>query len=256
MEIMDMEKLRKNLRDIDFVFHQAAFVSVPKSIVNPQDCNEINVNGTLNVLEQSLKAEVKKVVFAASSSAYGETEVLPKVETMKPQAMSPYGVSKLTAENYCRIYNLIYGLATTSLRYFNVYGPKQDPNSEYAAVIPKFIKLLNQNKSPIIYGDGLQSRDFTFIQDVVQANLNAAISTKSNGKVINIGTGNITTIKDLARIIARIMSSNLEPICSEARDGDIKHSFADISRARNLINYEPAYTLERGLELTIDSTIP
>ena len=254
VNVLDKKKLRRCLKDIDFVFHQAAFVSVPGSIVNSRACNEINVTGTLNVLEQSLEAGVKKVVYAASSSAYGDTEVLPHVESMKTQALSPYGVSKLAAENYCRVYNSVYNLPTTSLRYFNVYGPRQSSNSEYAAVIPTFIKLLSEDKRPLIYGDGLQSRDFIFIADVAQANLNAALSEKSNGQVINVGTGSSTSIRDLLIKIAKIMKSSLEPIYTPAKEGEISHSFADISRAKALIDYEPRYSLEKGLELTIAST--
>jgi nucleoside-diphosphate-sugar epimerase len=249
--ILDETLLKSAFNGIDLVFHQAALPSVPRSIEDPLSSNEVNITGTLRVLEASRIADVRKVVYAASSSAYGETEILPKVETMYPLPLSPYAVNKLASEYYCKVYNDVYNLPTTSLRYFNVYGPKQDPNSQYSAVIPKFITSILTDKSPEIYGDGLQSRDFTFVADAVQANMKAAISDKSNGEVINIAFGERTTLNDLVSIICDITGKNIAPIHIKPREGDILHSLADISSARKLISYDPDYDLRKGLKETI-----
>ena len=250
--ILDSDFLDDAFTNTEYVFHQAAFVSVPRSVVEPKICCETNINGTLNVLESSKNAGVKKVVYAASSSAYGETPTLPKVETMVPSPLSPYAISKLTGEYYCRVYNSVYNLSTTSLRYFNIYGPRQDPTSQYAAVIPNFITSVLKGESPIVYGDGEQSRDFTFVLDAVQANLKAALSSKADGKVINVAAGRRTTINDLAKIIIQnVEAKDLDLTHHKSRKGDIRHSLADISRGKKLIGYKPRYSLEEGLKETV-----
>lgn len=249
--ILDEELLAKTFVGVEYVFHQAAFVSVPRSVVEPGLCNEVNVTGTLRVLEAARQAGVKKLVYAASSSAYGETPTLPKVETMPPSPLSPYAVAKLTAEHYCAIYTLVYNLPTTALRYFNVYGPRQDPTSQYAAVVPNFITAAAKGDSPIIYGDGEQSRDFTFVADAVQANLKAALSPKADGTVVNVAVGERTTINELAAMVTKLVGVEVEPEYMEPRAGDIRHSLADISRAQELMGYEPQYNLEQGLRESV-----
>jgi len=250
--ILDSNVLDEAFINVEYVFHQAAFVSVPRSLVEPKLCCEVNVTGTLNVLEASRHAGVKKVVYAASSSVYGETPKLPKVETMHPSPLSPYAISKLTGENYCTVYNSVYNLPTTSLRYFNIYGPRQDPSSQYAAVIPNFITSAINGDSPIIYGDGRQSRDFTFVSDAVQANLKAALSPRANGKVINVAGGRQTTINDLAKIIIKQFGiKELDLVHKRSRQGDIRHSLADISIGQEIIGYEPQYSLEKGIRETV-----
>ncbi|RLC61307.1 MAG: GDP-mannose 4,6-dehydratase [Chloroflexi bacterium] len=234
-----------------FVFHQAAIPSVPQSIDNPLLANEANVSGTLNVLVAARNKGVKKVIFASSSSVYGDTPSLPKHESMLPKPQSPYAATKLAGEYYCQVFQQVYGLATVYLRYFNVYGPRQDPDSQYAAVIPIFIKRLSEGKPPIIFGDGTQSRDFIFVEDVVRANIRAA-ETSATG-LFNIARGETINIDELARLIASIMGKDIEPIYEEPRPGDVKHSLADVSKAKT-IGYEPQYSLEEGLKETIRGT--
>lgn len=243
--------LAKSFKGVDYVFHLAALPSVPRSIKNPILVNEVNISGTLNVLVAARDSSVKKVVFAASSSAYGDTPTLPKVETMPPNPLSPYALTKLAGEYYCRIFNDIYGLPTTSLRYFNVYGPKQNPESEYAAVIPKFIKLINNNHPPTIFGDGEQSRDFTFVRDAVQGTVLAALSKRADGAVINIAGGHRITINELTQKISMLLGKEFKPIYMELRPGDIKHSLASISCARDFLGYKPAYDIDSGLKETV-----
>ena len=249
--ILDERLLAKTFANMEYVFHQAAFVSVPRSIVESGLCNEVNVTGTLRVLEAARQSGVKKVVYASSSSAYSEIPPLPKVETMSPSPLSPYAVSKLAAEYYCVVYNSAYHLPTTALRYFNVYGPRQDQTSQYAAVVPNFITAATQGKAPVIYGDGEQSRDFTFVADAVQANLKAARSSEANGAVVNVAVGERNTINELAAMVIRLMGVEVEPEHLEPRAGDIRHSLADISRARELMGYEPQYNLKQGLQETV-----
>jgi UDP-glucose 4-epimerase len=248
--ILNLQLLQEAFCDADYILHQAAIPSVPRSIENPLLTNEVNITGTLNVLIAARDNNVKKVVYASSSSVYGDTPTLPKEENMVPNPQSPYAVTKLVGEYYCQIFSQIYHLPTISLRYFNVYGPYQNPDSEYAAVIPRFILSLSQNKSPIIYGDGSQSRDFTFIKDVIQANIIAAESSATG--IYNIGAGNRTSIDELAESIIWIMGKKTKPKYEEARAGDVKHSLADVSKART-IGYEPEYNLEEGLRDTIAS---
>ena len=246
--ITDLALLQKLFRGIDYVFHEAAIPSVPRSIENPLASHEANITGTLNVLLAARDNHVKKVIYASSSSIYGDTPTLPKKEDMIPSPMSPYAVTKLVGEHYCQVFQEVYGLPAVCFRYFNVHGPRQDPNSQYAAVVPRFTQRALKNKPPIIYGDGEQTRDFTFIKDVVEANILAAESGATG--VFNIGRGESITINELARLIISIVGNNLEPIHQPPRLGDIRHSLADISRARNF-GYNPKYSLEEGLTETI-----
>lgn len=249
--VTNLELLKSifNDEDVDCVFHQAAIPSVQRSVEDPRVTNEVNVNGTLNVLIAAKECGVEKVVYASSSSVYGDTPELPKREDMKPNPKSPYAVSKLTGEEYCTVFAEVYGLKTVSLRYFNVYGPKQDPASEYAAVIPRFITRVLANKPPIIYGDGEQTRDFTFVKDVVHANILALASKRGEG-VFNIASGRRISVNELAHMIIRMTEKDLKPVYTEARKGEIKHSLADVSLAKEKLGYEPEYNLEEGLKET------
>ena len=247
--ITDMDILQKLFEDVDYIFHQAAIPSVPRSVKDPISSNFTNVNGTLNVLVAARDNNVKKLVYASSSSAYGDTPVLPKREDMKPCPLSPYAISKLAAEYYCQVFSDVYNMATASLRYFNVFGPRQDPSSEYAAVIPKFIGSILNDKSPIVYGDGEQTRDFTFVDDVVNANILAAESTSEG--VFNIAGGKRISINDLAGLIMEILDKDLDITHIEPQPGDIKHSLADISKAREQIGYMPKFNVKDGLKETV-----
>lgn len=252
--ITDLELVTGTFKDVDYVLHQGALPSVPRSIDDPITSNLVNVIGTLNVLVAARENNVEKVVFAASSSAYGDTPTLPKVETMPVNPLSPYAVTKVTGEQYMKIFNDVYGLRTTSLRYFNVFGPAQDPTSQYSAVIPKFVRAVINDDSPTIYGDGEQSRDFTFVMDTIQANIKAAESKMADGEVINVAKGDRTTVNELAGMIiedfgktGRIELNHVPP-----QPGDVKHSLADITKARKLMAYKPEYTLKDGLRETLD----
>lgn len=245
--ILTLPLLQKLFKGIDCVFHQAAVPSVPRSIENPIASHEANTTGTLNVLVAAKDNGVKKVTYASSSSVYGDTPTLPKREDMPPNPQSPYAVAKLTGEYYCRVFKDVYGLQTVCLRYFNVYGPGQNPDSQYAAVIPKFIKRAIAKEAPIIFGDGEQTRDFTFVKDVVEANILAAESQAYG--VFNIGNGKRITINKLANLILNMTGKKIKPVHQESKPGDIKHSLADISKARTF-GYEPKYELEEGLRQT------
>ena len=249
--ITDLQLMNEVLADADFVFHQAALPSVQRSIEDPAHTNEVNIRGTLNVLMAARDAGVKKVIYASSSSVYGDTPELPKREGMTPNPLSPYAVTKLVGEYYCKVFNDVYGLNTISLRYFNVYGPRQDPHSEYAAVIPRFVSRILKGEPPIIYGDGQQTRDFTFVKDVVNANI-LAMKSDATG-VYNIASGRRISIQGLATLITRLTGRDrdVEPVFDKPRKGDVRHSLADISRARADMGYKPEYSLERGLEETI-----
>jgi UDP-glucose 4-epimerase len=246
--ITDLELLQGCFKDIDYVFHQAAFVSVPRSIDDPVASNNININGTLNVLIAARDNNVKKVIFASSCAVYGDPEVMPVAETTQINPKSPYAVTKLACEYYCRVFTEVYDLPTVSLRYFNVYGPRQSPESDYAAVIPKFINRLMNGKPPVIYGDGLQTRDFVFVKDVVRANILAAES-EENG-VFNVGSGASTTVAELAGTIIDLLGRDMKPLHEAPREGDIRDSAADISKAKS-IGYEAGYSLEEGLGETV-----
>jgi len=246
--VSDLSLLKRFFQNVDFVFHQAAIASVPKSIEDPLATNETNVTGTLNVLLAARDSGVKKVIYASSTAVYGDTPTLPQIEEMIPNPQSPYAVTKLIGEYYCQAFQAVYGLPTVSLRYFNVYGPRQDPNSDYAAVIPKFINRISEGKPPVIFGDGEQTRDFVFVSDVVRANTLAAESGATG--VFNIGQGRRVTVNELAKLVSRIMNEDVGVVYEEARVGDIRHSLADISKARGF-GYEPQYDLDRGLKETI-----
>lgn len=246
--ITDLPLLQKLFQGVDCIFHLAAIPSVPRSLENPLACHEVNITGTLNVLLAAKDSGVKKVIYASSSSVYGDTPTLPKTEGMLPTPQSPYAVTKLCGEYYCRVFEQVYDLPTVCLRYFNVYGPKQDPGSEYAAVIPKFMRRALDGNPPVIFGDGKQTRDFTYVRDTVKATILAA-ETEARG-VYNVGSGNRTTINELAKLILSLIGSHLEPIHQEPRPGDVRHSLADISKIKAL-DYNPDYSLREGLEETI-----
>ena len=249
--ITDLEMLKAAFKDADYVLHLAAIPSVPRSINNPIATNEANVTGTLNVLAAARDTGVKRVVFSSSSSVYGNTETLPKIETMPPCPLSPYATSKLTGENYCRNFYEIYGLETVALRYFNVFGPKQDPNSQYAAVIPKFITAISSDRQPEVYGDGNQTRDFTYVENVVQANIKACTSQNGPGKVYNIGCGEQNSLNKLIELINKHMDKDICPIFKDTREGDVRDSLASITAAKNDLGYSPTVNFEQGLLKTI-----
>lgn len=246
--VTDLSLLQRLFQGVDTVFHLAAVPSVPRSIQNPQVSHEVNVTGTLNVLLAARDNRIGKVIYASSSSVYGDTPTLPKKETMPPNPQSPYAVTKLTGEYYCQVFHKVYALPTACLRYFNVYGTRQDPNSQYAAVVPQFVKRISEGNPPIIFGDGEQTRDFTFVKDVVEANILAAESEQTG--IFNIGRGERVSINQLARLISQLMGKNIEPVHEELRQGDVLHSLADISRASDF-GYQPKYSLEEGLQQII-----
>lgn len=251
--LLDDKKVKQAVRNVKYVMHQGAIPSVPRSIADPLKSNEANVTGTLVLLEAAKEAGVKRFVFAASSSAYGDTAVLPKTETMPGNPLSPYAVGKYTGELYANVFAGIYGLPTVSLRYFNIFGPYQDPASEYAAVIPKFIKAMLKGEAPTIYGDGEQSRDFTYIDNAVEANLLACKSEKvGQGEVINVACGERYSLNQLVEMLNEIIGTDLEPVYTEAQPGDVKHSLADIRRARELLGYGVKVDFKEGLKRTIE----
>ncbi len=238
-------------RDIDFVLHQAALRSVPKSMKNPKEYNEVNINGTLNMLQASLKNKVKCFVFASSSSIYGNVNTFPEREDFSPCPISPYALTKLTGEHYCRIFSYHYGLPTVSLRYFNVFGPRQALDDEYAVVIPKFINCILNDEPPPIYGTGRQSRDFTYVDNVVAANISAAHKVRFNTRVFNVGCGKNYSILGLVKILNKIMHNNIKPVFLALRPGDVLKTQADISKIAEELGYKPRIDFVKGLELTI-----
>ena len=243
----------KAMTGVQFVLHQAALPSVARSVVDPVASNAVNVDGTLNVLVAARESKVKRVVYASSSAAYGDTPTLPKQEAMAPQPMSPYAVSKLAGEHYMRVFHMNYGLETVCLRYFNVFGPRQDPESDYAAVVPKFVTMMLDKKRPVIYGDGKQTRDFTYVENVVEANLAACGAPKAPGEMVNIACGDRVTIGGLAFMIGEAVGWTCEPRLKPARSGDVRHSLADITRAQDVIGYRVRVNLAEGLERTVES---
>jgi len=247
--VTDQEFLQTACKNADGIFHEAAITSVPRSVKDPLASNEAIVTGTLNVLVAAQKCGVKKIVYASSSSVYGDTPTLPKKEDMVPNPKSPYAIMKLTGENYLKVFHDLYGMDTVSLRYFNVFGPHQDPNSEYSAVIPKFITKILRHESPVIFGDGSQTRDFTYVKDVVQANLRA-METESQG-VFNVAYGSRISLIDLAHNIMESIGEERPLRFEPSRSGDIHDSLADISAAQNAFGYAPKYTVESGLKETI-----
>ncbi len=254
-DIRSYPTVREAVEGVDFVLHQAALPSVPRSIKDPLTSNEVNVTGTINLLEAARDAGVKRLVYASSSSIYGDLEVLPKTEDMLPKPLSPYAVTKLAGEKYCQVFTKIYGLETVSLRYFNVFGPRQDPNSQYSAVIPKFIRMILNDTPPKVFGDGEQSRDFTYVDNVVSANLLACEKGLENlaGEVFNIACGRRVTINLLIETINTILHKNITAIYCEPRLGDVKHSLANIGKARQFLGYEPKIDFRQGLEKVIEA---
>lgn len=251
-DIRDTNTVLKAVKDIDFVIHQAALPSVPRSVKDPITSNDVNVTGTLNLLNAAKNAKTRRFVYASSSSVYGDTPILPKREDMPPNPQSPYAVTKLTGEYYCSVFYKVYELPTVSLRYFNVFGPFQDPESQYAAVIPKFINAVLHHNSPVVYGDGEQSRDFTYIDNVVDANILSCRNDKSSGKVFNIACGNRYTLNRLLTEVSYHTGNKANPQFIEPRTGDIRHSQADISSARDLIGYRPKIDFREGLKRTVE----
>jgi nucleoside-diphosphate-sugar epimerase len=246
--VEDQEVCKKAVLGVEFVLHQAALCSVPRSVKNPLATNTSNVTGTLNLLWAGKEAGLARFVCAGSSAVYGESEVLPKEENMTPNPCSPYAVSKLVKEHYCKVFYRLYGLETVVLRYFNVYGSRQDPDSPYAAVIPAFAQSLIRGRRARIYGDGEQSRDFTYVKDCVQANLRACAAAEAAGEVVNIASGKRITITDLYNRIGGLLGKRDRPTYEAPRSGDVRHSLADITKAKKLLGYEPRYTIDQGLQ--------
>lgn len=251
-DVTDRKTVREAIEGVDYVLHQAALPSVQRSVEDPITSNQVNVVGTLNVLMAAQEAGVRRVIYASSSSVYGDSPQLPKIESMPTNPLSPYAVSKLAAEAYCRAFTRVYGLETISLRYFNVFGPRQDPNSLYAAVLPRFIEALLSQKPPVIYGDGVQSRDFTYIENVVQANLLALDAAGASGEAFNIACGESVTLKAVLECLAEFSNQVVAPEYQAPRAGDIKHSLADISKAERLLGYRPVIPFREGLKRTLE----
>lgn len=244
--------VRSAVKGVDYILHQGALPSVPRSINDPITSNDVNILGMLNILEAAKEFGVKRVITASSSSIYGNSETLPKVESMPVNPLSPYALTKYAQERYCQIFSQIYGLETVALRYFNVFGPNQDPTSQYSAVIPKFIKLIMADKEPVIYGDGSQSRDFTFVENNVWANIQACTAPKAAGEVINIACGERYTLIDLVNMINEILGKSIEPKFEKDRAGDVKHSLAGIEKANELLGYEVRVDFREGLRRTVE----
>jgi nucleoside-diphosphate-sugar epimerase len=251
--LADESVLRKAIQAVELVFHEAAIPSVPRSVENPRQTHIASVDATFLLLLAARENQVKRVIYAASSSAYGDQPTLPKVETMLPDPLSPYAVAKLVGEYYCQVFTRVYGLETVSLRYFNVFGPRQDPSSQYSGVISRFISALLSDRRPVIYGDGEQSRDFTYIDNVVAANLKAAETTKGIGQVINIANGERVTLNQLLDQLKKMTGkNNAQADYQGIRRGDVKDSLADITRAREFLDFAPHVDLQTGLKLTMD----
>ena len=251
-DIRHLAVCQRAMKDVEYVFHEAALPSVQRSVEDPLGSNAVNGGGTLNILFAAREETVKRVIYASSSSIYGDTPTLPKHEEMLSHPLSPYALQKYIGEQYCRLFYELYGLETVSLRYFNIFGPKQDPNSIYSAVIPKFIAALLQGSPPIIFGDGEQSRDFTYIENVVQANLLAMSAEHLHGEAINIACAERTSLNQLVNLLRKILGSKLSPVYEEPRKGDVRHSLADIRKGKELLNYEPKVGVELGLKKTVE----
>lgn len=250
-DIRDFSLCKRASDGVDFVLHQAALPSVPRSIEDPLMTNEINIKGTLNLLLASRDAGVKKFVFASSSSVYGDDQRLPKKEGEEGAPLSPYAISKLVGEMYCQVFSQIYSLSTVCLRYFNIFGPRQDPYSQYSAVIPNFINKMVKGESPTIFGDGEQSRDFTYVANVVEANKLAVEAKDVSGEILNIACGERTTVNSLVIEINQILKKDIKAIYDKLRPGDVMHSYADISEAENVLKYKPLVSFTEGLKRTI-----
>lgn len=246
------EAVRQAVEGVDYVLHQGALPSVQRSIEDPLTTNEVNARGTLNLLIAARDAGVRRVVYASSSSIYGDSPALPKTEEMRPAPKSPYAASKLAGEHYCQAFHQVYGLETVCLRYFNVFGPNQDPTSEYAAVIPKFITAMLRGERPVIYGDGLQSRDFTPVVNVVEANLLAVDAEGAAGEVFNVACGKRYNLLEFVEALNRILDTSLTPIQAAPRPGDVRHSQADISKAERVLGYRVEVEFEEGLERAVE----
>lgn len=252
-DLNDSEKLSKAIADVEIVFHQAALPSVPRSVDNPKETHEACANATFNLLLHAKDAGVRRLIYAASSSAYGDQPVLPKVETMVAKPLSPYAAAKLVGEHYCSVFSHVYGLETLSLRYFNVFGPRQNPSSFYSGVISRFIDALMSGKQPVIYGDGEQTRDFTYIANVVDANLKASQTPGGIGEVFNTANGDKVTLNELLTVVKRVTGNeDVEPLFEAPRPGDVKDSQADNRKAVECFGYEKVVDLEEGLRRTID----
>ncbi|HCJ66843.1 MAG TPA: LPS biosynthesis protein WbpP [Elusimicrobia bacterium] len=251
-DIRDLKKVEEVIKDVDYVIHVAALRSVPKSMDDPVSYHEVNVTGTLNILLAAREEKIKKVVFASSSSVYGETKRLPEKEKLPPQPISPYALTKLTGEYYCKVFSKAYGLKTVSLRYFNVFGPRQSLESQYAVVIPKFITCMLKNEPPPIHGDGLQSRDFTYVANVVKATIQAATVPNLDGEVLNVACGEAYTVLDIVKYVNQILGKNIQPIYNPPRPGDVKHTLADISLMQKKLGSGSNVNFLEGLKRTIE----
>ena len=252
-DIQSYERVHNAVAGCEVVFHQAALPSVPRSVADPLTSNATNVTGTLNVLLAARDAGVRRVIFASSSSVYGAAKELPKREDMAPLPVSPYAVAKLACEGYCRSFGEVYGLETVALRYFNVFGPNQDPRSQYAAVVPNFITAVLTNQPPTIFGDGEQSRDFTYVENVVEANMLAMDADVAPGRVYNVACGQAVTLNQLFAELRELVDSDLEPVYAPPRAGDVRHSLADLTRTRQDLGYEPSVELREGLSRSVKS---
>jgi nucleoside-diphosphate-sugar epimerase len=253
-DLADESIARRAVKDVELVFHEAALPSVPRSVANPRETHLASVEATFNLLLAAKEKGVRRVVYAASSSAYGDQPTLPKIESMRPEPLSPYAAAKLVGEYYCQVFTRSYGLETICLRYFNVFGPRQDPSSPYSGVISQFVDRLLKGQSPIIYGDGEQTRDFTYVSNAVEANMLAAESDRGIGEVINIANGEKVSINELFKLVRQILGrADIEPDYQPARTGDILHSLADVTSARENLGFAPRIRLEEGLRLTVGS---
>ena len=250
-DLCDPEDVQKAVTGVDYVFHQGAIPSVPRSVERPLESHAVNATGTLVLLHAASQAKVRRVVYASSSSVYGASKELPKRESVRPEPLSPYAVSKLTGEQYCMVYHRLYGLETVALRYFNVFGPRQDPGSTYSGVISRFIDSIVLGKPPTIYGDGEQTRDFTYVDNVVDVNLIACHSPRAAGRVYNVGCGDRISLNDLWKTMAALVGSAVKPVYEPPRAGDVAHSQANISRLVEELDYQPRFSLSQGLERSL-----
>jgi nucleoside-diphosphate-sugar epimerase len=251
-DLADLDVARRAVEGVDYVLHQAAIPSVPRSVQDPITSNRANIDASLNVLVAARDAGVRRLVYAGSSSAYGNQPTLPKVETMPTAPLSPYALQKLVAEQYCQMFTQLYGLETVTIRYFNVFGPRQDPSSPYSGVISLFIRYLVEGRQPTIYGDGGQTRDFTYVANVVDGVLRACQAPAASGEVINVATGGRISLNQLFDVVKKLTGAKVEPLYAETRAGDVRDSQADIGKAKRLLGYEPIVSLEQGLEKTVE----
>ena len=250
-DIREFKSCREVVEGMDFVLHQAALTSVPFSIEDPLLTNEVNITGTLNLLLASRNAKVQRLIFASSAAVYGDDSRLPKTENMEGLPISPYALSKRVGEMYCQLFSRLYGLSTVCLRYFNIFGPRQDPFSQYASVIPNFIGKMLKEEKPSVFGDGEQSRDFLYVSNAVDANILASRASEVSGEVFNIAGGEKTTVNSLVKELNEVLGKEIKPAYDDPRSGDIKHSYADISKARKMLKYEPTVSFSKGLNETV-----